>query len=247
MDRRKYIVEGRKSIPGWFARGDAELFDAIDLAQRSAGLVGDILEIGCYQGASAILLGYLRRPSERLVVCDLFEEVTGTLDDFHRRGNIYSDLNRENFEANFLQFHESLPEIIAGPSTILPSKNLGRTFRLIHVDGSHDYDVVRSDLLLAKSLLMPGGFVIFDDIIAPHTPGVTAAVWEGVILDDLIPVLQTHKLYGTWGDPLEVEIPKEFNQFAHRIHGHAMNQLQYPEAQRGLLARALLWSLGHVP
>jgi hypothetical protein len=77
--------------------------------------------------------------------------------------------------------------------------------------------------------------------------GVTAAVWEGVILDDLIPVLQTHKLYGTWGDPLEVEIPKEFNQFAHRIHGHAMNQLQYPEAQRGLLARALLWSLGHVP
>jgi predicted O-methyltransferase YrrM len=73
MGRRQYIIKGRKSIPGWFERADAEMFSAIDLAQRTAGLVGDILEIGCYQGSSAILLGYLRRPNERMVVCDLFE------------------------------------------------------------------------------------------------------------------------------------------------------------------------------
>ena len=239
MERRKYIIEGRESIPGWFERADAELFDAIDLAQRTAGLVGDILEIGCYQGSSAILLGYLRRPNERMVVCDLFEHVATTLDDFHRRGNGYSDLSRESFEANFLRFHKNLPEIIAGPSAMLPSSNFGRTFRLIHVDGSHEYEIVRSDLLLAKALLMPGGFVIFDDIITLHTPGVTAAVWEGVILDGLMPVFQTHKLYGTRDDPLEVEIPKEFNQFAHNIHGHTMTHLEYPDAQRGLVARVL--------
>jgi hypothetical protein len=226
MERRKYIIEGRESIPGWFERADAELFDAIDLAQRTAGMVGDILEIGCYQGSSAILLGYLRRPNERMVVCDLFEHVATTLDDFHRRGNGYSDLSRESFEANFLRFHKNLPEIIAGPSAMLPSSNFGRTFRLIHVDGSHEYEIVRSDLL-------------FDDIITLHTPGVTAAVWEGVILDGLIPVFQTHKLYGTWDDPLEVEIPKEFNQFVHIIHGHTMTHLEYPDAQRGLVARVL--------
>jgi hypothetical protein len=247
MERQKYIVEGRESIPGWFARADAELFDAIDLAQRTAGLVGDILEIGCYQGSSAILLGYLRRPNERMVVCDLFEEVATTLDDFHHRGNAYSDLSRESFEANFLRFHKNLPEIIAGSSAMLPSSNFGRTFRLIHVDGSHEYEIVRSDLLLAKALLMPGGFVIFDDIISLHTPGVTAAVWEGVILDGLVPVFQTHKLYGTWDDPLEVEIPKEFNQFAHNIHGHTMTHLEYPDAQRGLVARVLQRCFDRLP
>lgn len=243
MERRKYIIAGRKSIPGWFDRADAELFDAIDLAQRAAGLVGDILEIGCYQGSSAILLGYLRRPNERMVVCDLFEEVATTLDDFHHRINAYSDLSRESFEANFLRFHKILPEIIVGPSAMLPSRNFRRTFRLIHVDGSHEYEIVRSDLLLAKALLMPGGFVIFDDIIALHTPGVTAAVWEGVILDGLIPVFQTHKLYGTWDDPLEVEIPKEFNRFAHNIHGHTMTHLEYP--QRGLVTRVLERFVAH--
>jgi hypothetical protein len=81
--------------------------------------------------------------------------------------------------------------------------------------------------LLAKSLLIPGGFVIFDDIIALHTPGVTAAVWEGVIRDDLIPLFQTHKLYGTWSDPLEVEFPAGFEQYSHDILGHTMRHLVY--------------------
>ena len=227
MQRRQYIIEGRESMPGWFDRADAELFSAIDFAQRTAGLVGDILEIGCYQGSSAILLEFLRRSNERLVVCDLFQEVATTLDDFHHRTNSYSDLSRESFEVNFLRFHKNLPEIIAGSSTTLSSSNFGRTFRLIHIDGSHEYDIVRSDLLLAKSLLMPGGFVIFDDIITLHTPGVTAAVWEGVIRDGLIPVYQTHKLYGTWDDPLKVEIPNDFIQYTHRVCGYSMSHLEY--------------------
>ena len=226
-------------MPGWFERADAELFSAIDLAQRTAGLVGNILEIGCYQGSSAILLEYLRRPNERLVVCDLFQEVATTLDDFHHQTNSYSDLSRESFEVNFLRFHKILPEIIAGSSTMLTSKNLGRTFRLIHVDGSHEYNIVRSDLLLAKSLLMPGGFVIFDDIITLHTPGVTAAVWEGVIQDGLIPVFQTHKLYGTWDDPPKVEIPREFNQYWHSVCGHTMSHLEFvPDVPDELLPPA---------
>jgi hypothetical protein len=227
MQRREYIIEGRESMPGWFERADAELFSAIDLAQRSAGLVGDILEIGCYQGSSAILLEYLRRPNERLVVCDLFQDVATTLDDFHLRTDSYSDLSQESFEGNFLKFHRNLPRIIAGPSTMLPSMNLGRTFRMIHVDGSHDYEIVRSDLLLAKSLLMPGGFVIFDDIITLHTPGVTAAVWEGVLHDGLIPVYQTHKFYGTWGEPLVMEIPSDFHPYLHQVCGHTMRHLEY--------------------
>lgn len=239
MNRRKYIVKGRKSIPGWFDRADAELFSAIDDAQRAAGVGGDILEIGCYQGSSAILLGYLRRHNERLVICDLFEGVTPNLDDYHLRHHAYADLSRESFEANYLKFHETLPEIFAQSSTTLSRSDLGRTFRFIHVDGSHDYDVVRSDLLLAKSLLVPGGFVIFDDIITLHTPGVAAAVWEGVIRDGLIPVYQTNKLYGTWNEPLEVKIPKEFKQFAHDVCGHTMSHLEYPPAHEGLLPKVL--------
>ena len=235
MRRREYIAKGRESIPGWFSRADAELFDAIDIAQRSAGIVGDILEIGCYQGASAILLGYMRRPDERLVICDLFQSDTASLDQYHQQRDAYGDLSRESFESNFLKFHKTLPEIFAQPSTTLRDLDLKRTFRFIHVDGSHDYEVVRSDLLLAKSLLVPGGFVVFDDIITLHTPGVTAAVWEGVISDELIPLYQTNKLYGTWDEPLNIAIPKEFSQFTHAVLGHTMAHLEYPEARANFI------------
>jgi hypothetical protein len=227
MNRSRYISDGRESIPGWFERGDAELFNAIDLAQRKARIVGNILEIGTYQGSSTVLLGYLRNPNERLVVCDLFESVTPTLDNYHGRTDSYSDLSRASFEANYLRFHQQLPEIIEGSSTTLFARDFGQTFRLIHVDGSHEYGIVRSDLQLAKSLLKPGGFVIFDDIITLHTPGVTAAVWEGVFHDGLVPVFQTSKLYGTWGQPIAVEIPKTFSAFSHEVAGHHMSHLEY--------------------
>src|ERR1035441_5473788 len=99
MQRRQYIIEGRESMYGWFEGADAEMFSAIDFVQRTAGLVGGIFEIGCYQGSSTILLEFLRRSNERLVVCDLFQEVATTLDDFHHRTNSYSDFSRESFEA----------------------------------------------------------------------------------------------------------------------------------------------------
>jgi predicted O-methyltransferase YrrM len=232
MQRAEYIARGRESVPGWFTRDDAELFCAIDAAQRAAGIVGDIMEIGCYQGSSAILLGYLRRAHERLIVCDLFQDVVATNDDFHAQFNVYGDLTQQSFEKSYLTFHDELPEIFAGSSTALKERDLGQKFRFIHIDGSHEYETVRSDLLLARSLLLPGGFVIFDDIISPHTPGVAAAVWEGVANDGLIPLYETRKLYGTWGDPLHVELPKEFHEFTHFVRGHRMSQLDYPSPAR---------------
>jgi hypothetical protein len=230
MDRHQYIAEGRDTVPGWFQRTDAVLFDTIDSAQRRAGIGGDILEIGCYQGASAVLLGYLRQPGERFIVCDLFDGDVTDPEDEAERQRFDTNLSRRTFEANYLMFHRDLPEIIAGPSSGLFDLELARTFRLIHVDGSHAYDLVRSDLLLSKQLLMPGGVVAFDDIISVHTPGVTAAVWEGVLRDELVPLFQSRKFYGTWGAPFHVDVPEELPSCPHEVLGHAMLHVEDPVA-----------------
>lgn len=227
MDRSEYIVHGRNSVAGWFTQKDAMLFDAIDGAQRNAGITGDILEIGCYQGTSAILLGYMRQSSERLVICDLFDGVTESEEDSAERARYYApNFGRDMFEANFLKFHTEPPEIIAHPSSMLQALLTGRTFRFIHVDGSHAYEQVRKDLLLAKELLVPGGVVSFDDLLSPHTPGVTAAVWEGVVNDGLIPMLQTVKFYGTWDNPMEVPIPAGLTAYPHDFRGHTMYHVE---------------------
>src|ERR1039458_3534695 len=209
MTRQEYITTGINTVHGWMQLKDAKLFDAIDIAQRNAGITGDLLEIGCYQGTSAILLGYMRQPNERLVICDLFDGPTASPEDAAERERYYArDFNRQLFESNYRRFHDELPEIIANPSSTLFSCGLERTFRFIHVDGSHNYDVVRSDLLLAKELLIPGGVVSFDDITSPHTPGVQCAVWEGVIRDNFVPMYQSVKMYGTWGTPLNVTLDR---------------------------------------
>jgi hypothetical protein len=227
VDRVEYINSGSGTVAGWFTRKDMLLFDAIDIAQREAGITGDILEIGCYQGTSAILLGYMRQENERLVICDLFDGITESDEDLAERQRYYTlNFSRQMFEANYLRFHADLPEIIARPSSTLHTTLTGRTFRFIHVDGSHAYAQVRSDILLAKSLLVPGGVVAFDDLLSLHTPGVTAAVWEGVANDGLIPMLQTIKFYGTWESPLDIPMPAGLGAYPHDFRGQIMFHIE---------------------
>jgi len=220
VDRAEYITTGANSVAGWFQPRDRVLFDVIDAKQRELGITGDLLEIGCYQGCSAILLGYMRQPNERLIICDIFDGMTESDEDLAERARYYTpNFGRQMFEDNWRRFHAELPEIVHGPSWTLNACGLERTFRYIHIDGSHNYDQVRGDLNIAKNLLMPGGVVVFDDLLSPHTPGVTAAVWEAVANDGLIPQIQTVKMYGTWENPIDIPTP---GATGHMVRGHRM-------------------------
>src|SRR5262249_27939094 len=160
---------------------------------------GDILEIGAYQGRTAILLGNLCRENGKLAVCDVFEHRTGDPDVDAERDEFYADLTRESFERNFLSCLPHLPEIYQCDSQQLGPQIKGRSFRLVHVDGSHTHAVVRSALRLAKEVTATGGVVAIDDYRREHTPGVAAATWEQVASGGLVPIcLTAGKLYGCW-------------------------------------------------
>ncbi len=211
---RRYIDSGRHTVPGWFERVDALLFAAIDESQRRAHLTGDLMEIGTYMGRCAVLLGYFQRPGERLVVCDLFDSGADSNiseENTAEQARSYGDLTRQAFERHFRRFHSRLPdEIIAKPSVALRERadELGKRFRIIHIDGSHEYAAVRSDIRLSRDLLADGGMVIFDDVNARHTPGVAAAVWSAVVNEGLIPQIVTSKLYASWTavPPLDLSV-----------------------------------------
>lgn len=114
----------------------------------------------------------------------------------------YANLQRQTFEKNYAQFHSRPPRIFACSSTdliqYLPTTN---GFRFIHIDGSHLYDVVREDIRLSRQLLKDNGVVVFDDYRSPHTPGVSAALWDAVLHESLHPFcLSPSKMYAYWGD-----------------------------------------------
>jgi hypothetical protein len=194
----EYASHMHELVPGWFDDVDAAVFRAIDDVQRAADVKGDLLEIGAYLGKSAVLLGYLLRPQEALVVCDLFTD--DDLDpDVDADATQYGELSRAAFEENFARFHRRPARVIERPSTQLSYEVLGQSFRIVHVDGSHSYQIVRQDIDTALELVVDGGIVVVDDYrTVPHALGVAAAAWKAVTDGKLIPVLATvQKLYGS--------------------------------------------------
>ncbi|GHF65339.1 class I SAM-dependent methyltransferase [Streptomyces griseosporeus] len=189
-------------VPGWFPVLDQTLFDWFLTRQEDTGVTGDLLEVGVYMGKSAIFTGRHVREGERYTVCDLFE---GDAPDEANRAEStksYSSLTRQAFEENYLSFHDELPRVLQGPSSVVPQEVDPGSCRFVHVDASHLYEHVYGDIAAAQKALKPGGIVVLDDFRSEHTPGVSIAAWEAVLNRGLNPVcLSTQKLYGTWDDP----------------------------------------------
>ncbi|MFE4666285.1 class I SAM-dependent methyltransferase [Streptomyces sp. NPDC056716] len=189
-------------VKGWFPPLDQLLFDWFLHRQEAGGLRGDLLEVGVFMGKSAIFLGRHRQEGERYTVCDLFG---GDAPDGANRAESvksYSSLSRRAFESNYLAFHDELPRVLQGPSSLVPGEVAPASCRFVHIDGSHLYEHVHGDIGAARDVLLPDGIVVLDDFRSEHTPGVSVAAWEAVLSRGLHPIcLTTQKLYGTWGDP----------------------------------------------
>ncbi|MFF3344417.1 class I SAM-dependent methyltransferase [Streptomyces sp. NPDC002779] len=193
-------------VPGWFPPLDQTLFTWFLERQETLGRRGDLLELGAYLGKSAILLGRHLRPGETFTVCDLFESDAPDGANQAEASKSYASLTRQAFERNYLSFHDSLPRVVQGPTSVITGEVGAGTCRFVHIDASHLYEHVHDDIGAARELLVPDGIVVLDDFRSEHTPGVSVAAWEAVLNRGLRPVcLSTQKLYGTWGEPAAVQ------------------------------------------
>jgi hypothetical protein len=191
-------------VPGWFYRQDALLFDCLLGGQREIGVAGDILEMGSYLGRSTIFMARYLAPEEELTVCDLFgESLPGDDMNISENRATYEELTRQGFESNFLQFYDRLPRIVQAPTSVLPDEVEAGSCRFVHIDASHLYHNVKTDIGNARDLLLPeNGLVALDDVNSFWMPQVGAATWEAVFTAGLKPIcLSRMKFYGTWGDP----------------------------------------------
>jgi hypothetical protein len=198
-------VAALESVPGWFQDEDFALIRWFFHDQAERGICGDLAELGCYQGKSAIVIGEFQNQGEQFTVVDLFD-VAGADPRNHAENAVaYADLTQAAFEQNYLRFHNKLPTVVRGCSSeVLAHAERGR-HRLVHVDASHLFDHVREDIFSARELLSADGVVVLDDYRSKHTPGTAAAVWQAVANDGLRPIaVSPMKFYGTWGDPASV-------------------------------------------
>lgn len=173
------------SIPGWLMDPDPAVIRFILGEQDTRG---DLLEIGCNLGKTAVLLGDYLREDETLCVSDLFL--------FPRHGYHTSELGLAAFKANYAKWHRKPPEVHCGPNH--DADWGGDRFRLVHIDGDHSYDAVALDIADSLGQAKAHAVVIVDDYCCPDYPGVAAAAWEAVNQKRLFPFAATgQKLYCT--------------------------------------------------
>ncbi|MFH9229561.1 class I SAM-dependent methyltransferase [Streptomyces lydicus] len=189
-------------VKGWFFTADQLLFDWFLAYQQDRSERGDLLELGAYMGKSAIFLGARLRDGERFTVCDLFDSPAEDASNSKEMKKSYATLTRRAFEANYLAFHDELPTIVQGLSSVVSDHVEAGSVRFAHIDASHLYEHVHGDILAVRELLSDSGVVVLDDYRAEHCPGVAAATWQAVSNEGLRPICITGtKFYGTWGDP----------------------------------------------
>lgn len=171
----RYTSRGRRYIPGWFSRLDAELFATILLDQNARGLAGDALEIGVHHGRSFILLRLCLRSNETAIAVDVFDNQALNIGQQSGRGNL------KKFRYNLDRYGgESKIEILATSSLDLSEqqvKTLTPGLRFISIDGGHWLDAVSNDLRLAAACAGDDCVIALDDLFNPDFPEVAAAYY----------------------------------------------------------------------
>jgi hypothetical protein len=192
------IEKSLSSINGWFEFLDILAFNLLLDFQSNNQQKGHLLEIGAFEGKSTILLGMHAVQEEVLHVCDIFG---GPSDPLNERENLnsYPNLQRKTFEENYFNYLGELPVIHQCSSTSLPSILSNTKLRFIHVDGSHLFENVNSDLQFAsRAIALDLGVVAVDDYMQPHALGVAEALWSCINSKMLVPLLTTpSKMYLT--------------------------------------------------
>jgi hypothetical protein len=184
-DAAQYAL-GCEQVPGFFYVADFMLFDHILGHQLESGIQGELLEIGVYRGKSAILMGCGLRPGERLIACDMFDDVL-THDDLgaqHRQ--TYDGLEVAEFRRYWDRYHGDRRQLDvrmcdSAQLTGLPP------LRFIHIDGCHNQQCVRGDIALVVRHTAPRGVISLDDYRVAEEPGVSAAISQAVAAGELYP------------------------------------------------------------
>jgi hypothetical protein len=226
-------------IPGFFWWLDRKVFAAV-LGAQNDDEPGHLAELGVYLGRSSVIVGDFVRADERFVVVDLFGSTDAFTESEQDQANrlenetSYKTLTRQGFEANYLALHTKLPEVYQEPSSNVVEHLDPDTVRFLHIDASHLYPFVQEDVRNAKALLRRGGIVVFDDYRSEHTPGVSAAVWESVFRDGLIPVAVTPmKMYAVYEE-------ESAEKYASALRALVANDGRLRSSEQEVLGRTLL-------
>ena len=159
---QKYLGATR-NVDGWFLEEAAATWDCLLQFQHTAKITGNLLEIGVWNGKSALMSVLHAGAGEIQLLVDP-RDLKEALDNLRKlRADATIDCYQKPSRALFKH-----PEY----------RNMLSSFRWIHIDGRHSAQDVSVDLRLADDLLNDNGMVVVDDFFYAGYPQVTQAVYQ---------------------------------------------------------------------
>lgn len=152
-----------RSVEGWFLDEAAAAWDCLLQFQHAASIGGNLLEIGVWNGKSALMSVLHAGAGEIQLLVDprdLKEAV--------------ANLRQLRADATVDAFQKPSRALFKHPEY----RNMLSSFRWIHIDGKHSAQDVSVDLRLADDLLNDMGMVVLDDFFHEGYPQVTQAVYQ---------------------------------------------------------------------
>jgi hypothetical protein len=111
--------------------------------------IGDYLELGSWEGQSAVLAAWLF-PKAQITAVDWFA----------------NEEAEANFDYNTEPFADRVEKVRGTTYDVLPRlREEGRSFDLVYIDADHRFDAVLLDTVLSWSLVRVGGYLIWDDYL----------------------------------------------------------------------------------
>ena len=171
-------------VPGWLQRADA-----LKLYEMACFCEGDILELGCCQGLSTIIMASAIRGTQRNIRIETVDHepacVAATVANLEQNGLAeYVTATCEDAVAAVLRFGGA-----------------PKQFGFVFVDHSHAYEPVRGVCAELRRILKPGSFVLFHDFNDLRNQDASNAdfgVYQAV-LDALPQAFQFYGIYGCAG------------------------------------------------
>lgn len=133
-----------------------------------------IVELGVFQGRTALLMAWGARQGDRAHVW--------AIDAWNLAGNLYGPPFTDPGTRNWARYnvratgYSNDVTLVQGFSLAEAEKWSGPSVGLLFIDGDHSYDGARGDFLSWSHHLAPGAVVAFDDYGHPDWPGVAEAV-----------------------------------------------------------------------
>lgn len=223
------LAELERDIPGWSPTD--QLHTLFTMVMMTAGIPGDVLELGSWCGRSAAAFGLAAKlcGNTKVYCVDLFPEkdawqrnADGTYSmTVNLGGEIihayhHQTVWKEPFERDIAPLyveHHGILEIFAQhikrlglDDVVIPYRGTlagfldrqphERKYRLAFIDGDHGYDAVCADIRRVQSVLLPGGWICFDDAFASYE-GVDRAINDLILSNPAFDVAQqmTRKLF----------------------------------------------------